>query len=235
VPIRGLATAATLLVGLLPAPLALATELRPGGGIPPYEDQVDYYKDLDPGWIANELEGPVLASRTTPFELSGFDNDSGLSLLVHGSLRHWVVRETQTGLLSFHYAFGVVDPPDPLDFDSATFRGFDSFFTDVRASAHADLPSLRRSADGDSIWYAHGESFGRHVIVRTNAPDFAEGGEFTVVGDWVFTAQYPSATLATFRPVPEPAAFSSVLLIGAALLLRWRGHLAAAPPRAAVR
>jgi len=224
-----------LVLGLVPADMTLATELKPGGGIPPYEDQVDYYKDLDPGWIANELEGPVLASRTTPFELRGFDSESGLSLLVHGSLTQRVVRETQTGLLSFHYGFGVVDPPDALDFDSATFRGFGSFFTDIRASTPAELPILRRSADGDSIWYVHGESFGHQVIVRTNAPDFAEGGEFTVVGDWVFTAQYPSATLATFRPVPEPAAFSSVTLIGAALLLRRRRRMAVAPPHAAAQ
>jgi hypothetical protein len=194
---------AGLLLVLLPATPALATELKFGGGIPPYEDQVDYWKDLDPGWISNELEGPVLASRTTPFELSGFDSDSGLSLLVHGSLTQRVVRETQTGLLSFHYDFGVVDPPDALDFDSATFRGFDSYSTDVRASTHGDLPMLWRSADGNSIWYVHGESFGHQVIVRTNAPDFAEGGAFTVVGDWVFTVQYPSATLATFARSPN--------------------------------
>src|SRR5689334_12644988 len=86
----------------LGAERAHAVELKPGGGPPGYSDPYDYLKDVDPGWIRGELQGTVLASRTAPFELHAVDAENDRELLVHGSLTHDVVRETQTGLLSFH-------------------------------------------------------------------------------------------------------------------------------------
>jgi hypothetical protein len=78
------------------------------------------------------------------------------------------------------------------------------------------------------------DQFSHHVVVRTDAPAFDEGGSLYYRVDWDGWGEEGSARVATFRPVPEPA---GLVMLSAALLLlrRRRRRTAIVPPPSADR
>lgn len=58
---------------------------------------MDLFPDTAP------VQGETLVSRTTPWEIRVYNEEVGQELRAFGNLRQWVVRESETGYLSFHY------------------------------------------------------------------------------------------------------------------------------------
>ena len=202
---------------------AHAVVIAPGGGPPPSTE----IHDFDPG--SAPLDGVVLASRTTPFEIREFDEEVGQELWVRGQFEHWVVREAQTGYLAFHYRVsGGESNWRVVDAELTTIEGFASYLTEVRAESPEHAISVNRTADGDRLSFYMGQSLGSYFVIRTDAPAFAEGGEFRQMVDFEPTRTDGAAVLATFRPVPEPA---GLLTFSAAALLLPRRRAAVVPPR----
>ena len=224
---------AALLLTLASLHTASAAEIQPGGRPQGYADQDEYWRDVSIEWLDDDWRGEVLASETTPFEIRRFSKEAGRDVWVTGQLTHEVIREAETGYLSFHYRVGVGGgSPDTRDFEGITAHGFGRYMTDVWANVgHSELPTLFREADGNSIWYIAGEGFGHWLIVRTDAPAFAPGGSFHYAVDWDAWGEAGTAVVPTFRAVPEPAA-GMLLSVAAPLLLRRRRPAVAPPPAA---
>lgn len=215
--------------------VARAVVYSPDGSHRHYDDPFEFRRDLSTEEI-EDLEGQVLASRVTPFEIREYSEEAGRELLVEGSLTEEVVREAETGYLSFHYR--VIAGPrtnDTTDFEGLTLTGFGTWFTDFRSDLGDGLDfAIHRLDGGNTFFYYVQEDFGHKIVVRTDAPDFAEGGTFHYSVDWDGWGEDGSARLGTFRPVPEPAGL--LTLPAAALLLRRRRpSRGVAPPRAAAR
>jgi hypothetical protein len=213
--------------------LALSADARavvynPDGTTPPYDDWYERRRDLE----IQHWPGEVLASRTTPFEIRVYSAKAGRDLAVAGSLTQEVVRETETGYLSFHYRVGAIRlTQDTTDFEGLTLEGFGTYFTDVRSDVRDDDFSLRRLNGGDTFFYWL-DDFNHHLVIRTNAPAFDDGGSLNYHVDWDGWGEAGSATVGTFRPVPEPAGLIS---LGAAALPLRRRRAAVVPPPAAGR
>jgi hypothetical protein len=210
---------------------ASAAVMQPGGRPQGYADDIEYWQDVGIDWLEN-WQGEVLASESTPFEIRVFSEEAGRDVWASGELVHEVVRETGTGHLSFHYRVDVTSGSrDTRDFEGITIRGFDRYRTDVWADVDlSDLPTMHRDSNGDSIWYIAGEGDAHWVIVRTNAPDFAPGGEFIYAVDWDGWGEDGSAHIPTYRAVPEPAAGLAALTAAAAMSLRRRAASTVLPP-----
>jgi hypothetical protein len=217
--------------------VANAVVLQPDGREPRYDDWNDYMHDLELGTV--DPGGEVLASRTTPFEVGVYSEQADRDVWVKGTLQHQVVREPHSGYLSFHYRFGMDSSSgDTTDFEGATIYDFGHYFTDVRTDDYGTRPTIVRGdapGFGDYVWYRNEETFDHTILVRTDAPDFAEGGRFLLDADFDGWGVEGVADVATFRPVPEPAAAGAMTLTGAALLLRRRRHPASAPRPGATR
>jgi hypothetical protein len=216
--------------------VARAVVLGPGGSPPTYTDPLDYRRNTDTSETVGD--GEVLASRTTPFEIRIPSEEAGHDLWYRGTLRNEVVRERGSPFLSFHYFMDYGDSSgDTVDFDGAGASGFAGFATDVRATWWTgNPPTLRRSDDGDVIYYRNGDSLAfHHLVVRTDATAFAEGGAFSSGVEFEAYNESGTATIATFRPVPEPAAIGLLVVTGAAALPRRRRRPAGAPRHAAGR
>ena len=210
---------------------ARGVDLAPGGDPPDYPDQDGYFYDTDPGFLS--WHGEVLASRTTPWEVRVQSEEAGRELWFSGTLLHQVIREAESGLLAFHYRLtSTGSSGDVTDFEYALASGFGSYSTDVRYDwgDSATAPDLRRSADGNSIQLQRGDTFGHWLIVRTDAPAYAEGGQFTTFLEFLPSDETARSDVATFKPVPEPAAAGTIGVIAAAALLRRRRRPAAVAP-----
>ena len=212
---------------------AEAVVFTPTGQTPHYNDQTDYYADLEPqAW-----PGDVLASRTTPFDIRASDESSGREAFVTGTLTNEVVRESESGYLSFHYKVDITGGSgDIRDFEGINLRGFNTYFTDFRADVSGnETGALSRDEGGDSFYFRLGERSEHWLIVRTDAPAYAEGGEFIYQADWDGLGVDGSVHLATFKPVPEPCTVGTIGFIAAAALLRRRRCPSMFPPPAAGR
>lgn len=199
-----------------------AVVYNPDGTHPPYNDPDDFRRDLE----IQDWPGEVLASRTAPFEIRVNFEDLGRDLVHTGTVTQEVVRESGTGYLSFHYRVNDGPTSDQMvEFEGVRLHGFETWFTDVRSNVPDGVDfALDRFNGGDTFfhWARVPVEFGLHVVVRTNAPDFAEGGSFQYRVDWDGWGQAGTAGVATFRPVPEPTVAWAVSLIVAGGLLRRR-------------
>src|SRR5215208_1320231 len=110
-----------------------AVVIEPDGTkVPPGGDE-DYwnYVALD----SVDWHGDVLASRSTPYEIREFSEEACRDVWVRCTILHEVMRETQSGYLSFHYRINVNGTSgDVTDFEGATVYDFGRYFTDVRGS-----------------------------------------------------------------------------------------------------
>jgi hypothetical protein len=202
------------------------------GSDPPFNDWFEFRQELSTDYL-QDWQGEVLGSRVTPFEIRVASEEAGHDLLVRGSLRQEVIREQSTGYLSFHYRVGAGRVGnDTTDFEGITLTGFGSGFTDVRTNVRDNEAFALRRLDGGDTFYYWVDKFSHWIIVRTNAPDFAEGGSFHYAVDWDGWGEEGSATVTTFRPVPEPTTGIAALTGAAALLLRRRCGTVVPPPSA---
>jgi hypothetical protein len=221
-------------LALAPCVNARAVVYPADGSDPPINDWFEFRQELSTDYL-QDWQGEVLASRVTPFEIRVRSEEAGHDLLVTGSLRQEVIRESSTGYLSFHYRVGAGRVGnDTTDFEGITLTGFGTGFTDVRTNVRDNEAFALRRLDGGDTFYYWVDKFSHWIIVRTNAPDFAEGGSFHYSVDWDGWGESGSASVATFRPVPEPAS-GLAALTGAAALLRRRRRATGAPPPAAGR
>ena len=194
-------------------------------------------------FVLNELDpsfqGQTLASTSTPFEVTEVDPDTGFSEFFRGTFNHRVVRESATGRLAFHYEFLRGLSNGILDYENFVVGSFAGFETDV----FSDQTSLTtgaasRSADGTTIDFIGDEESPAHLVVRTNATDFAQTGTATLIAAFQpdgefqqipFTAFAPAADDPgpTPNPIPlPPAAWATLAAVGglgAAKRLRRRG------------
>ena len=120
---------------------------------------------------------------------------------------------------------GVLSPERRSSLAPIAFTGF---ATDAYATVFFP-PIVSRSADGDRITSADGGEGDAELLVRTNATAYAldeAGAAFTAMvrfqGNAGGSPDQP-ATLATFRPVPEPSA-AALLVAAAPLALRRRAR-----------
>ena len=208
------------LATLASAQSARAVEFFPSGETPDYADPDDYFRDLEP----QNWPGTVLASRVTPFEIRTFSEQAGRDAFVTGTLTNEVIRETESGYLSFHYKVDITGgSTDVRDFEGITLRDFNTYFTDFRADVtRNETGVITRDNGGDSFFFRIGERSEHWLVVRTDAPDFAEGGSFRYQVDWDGLNEAGSAVVPAFTPVPEPATAGALGVIGAAALLRRR-------------
>jgi hypothetical protein len=209
--------------------VATAVVYNPDGSTTPaYNDSNDLRRDLQ----IEDWPGEVLVSRDTPFEIRVYSDEAGRDLVVRGGLTQEVVRESETGYLSFHYRVGAGRvTQDTTDFEGLTLHGFGTYFTDVRSDVPPLDFSLRRLDGGDTFFYWV-DDFSHHVVIRTDAPAFDDGGSLNYHVDWDGWSREGSASLDVFRPVPEPA---GLVMLGAAPLLLRRRRVAVVPPPAAGR
>src|SRR5688572_8007229 len=210
---------AALAITLAAAHTAEAIVFNPDGRRPvSYDDEFEYHADLSP----QPWEGEVLASQITPFEIRVPTEQPGREVWVRGSLTHEVIRETESGYLSFHYRVGTTGGSgDFRDFEGIALSDFGTYFTDFRADVPMNVTGvIDRTDGGRRFFYRLGESSSQWLIVRTDAPHFAEGGSFDYYVDWDGWDLDGSARLATFMPVPEPGVGALVLFSGAVRLLR---------------
>src|SRR5215208_252423 len=120
------------LVVLVIATASDAVVIEPDGTkVPPGGEDYWNYVALD----SVDWHGDVLASRSTPFEIREFSEEAGRDVWVRGKVLHEVIRETQSGYLSFHYRINVNGTSgDVTDFEGATVYDFGRYFTDLRGS-----------------------------------------------------------------------------------------------------
>ena len=217
---------------MLVASFAQAVELAPGQRIAS-DDPFDH----DPTVV--NLQGQTLASRTTPFERRVFSEEAGRELYFRGTLRQDVIRESESGYLSFHYRLSAGEHnwnPGAFDIEHKQVSGFGPWFTEVRADRFGRAyPAFGRSADGDVISISVDDGFGEWLVVRTNAPAFGDGGTFQVGVSFQPTLDEASARIATFRPVPEATVAGAVVISAAVILWRRRRVAAVVLPLVAVR
>ncbi len=203
---------AALIASLFPVAAAHAVPLRPG-------ERADTFE----AGFGGDGGGPVVATRSTPFRLTGeHDEDPNIDLVVTGTLVNTVYRNPDTGYLSFRY---VVDASTnsyqygiETDLEWISARGFGSFETDVVVESSHHWGGISRSPNGDAInlGYNAADSDG-DLTVYTNATQFNDGGSFSYQVS--FQADYgdDAVRIPTFRPVvPEPAGAALLLGAGAA-------------------
>lgn len=182
--------------------------------------------------------GETLESTSTPFELTRVD-DTGRTQFFRGTFNHRVVRESQTGRLAFHYEFLRGASNTELDFENFIVRGFASFTTDVFSDqTNQTQARASRSADGDEIDFVGDETRPAILVVRTDATDFEDGGNATLVAAFQPDSVNQGQSFNTFapaaddpgptpNPIPLPpaawAAFSTMGAFGALKKLRRRG------------
>ena len=192
---------------LVPALLAHAGDLAPGASA----SGPDYaYNGAPP------VTGSVIATRTTPFEVSV--GSGATRSFQQGTLTQQVYRE-DTNRLSFLYTITSGQSNATADLISLAGTGFSGYTTDVFSDADFP-PQFTRSANGDRITALDGGVPSAGLLVRTNALAYAEGG--TGVATIRFQGNPGGtpdqlASFATFQPVPEPSALA--LLGGAGMLL----------------
>jgi hypothetical protein len=196
---------------VFPAVAAHAVELAPG-------ESADQHMIFYDGPLASD---ELVMTRSIPFELIG--NDTGEApRFLRGTFENTVYRSRQDGTLSFRYAVVGQDTDGRvIDLEGLTASGFGLFHTD------AQIPTptgLRRSPDGDTLFVSYTDTLSQRLFVRTDATHFADGGLFTYHVSFQPDGRDPTARLAAFRPVPEPASLS--LLCFAALSLMRRRTVA---------
>src|SRR5688572_2405181 len=114
-----------------------------------------------------DLVGSIIADLTVPFS-------DGLVLM--GTIRTFVVRETTTGTLDFYYEMNPVT-------DEFIINGFGQFTTDVdwRTDLGTGARGAGRSIDGDELTFSM--PAGGPTFVKTDATSFALRGEFVAFAD----------------------------------------------------
>lgn len=187
--------------------------------------------ELAPGesaeWNLIHYDGPLASdelveTRSTPFELTGYDNNEEIVRFLRGTFQNTVYRSREDGTLSFGYAVvGRETGGRVVDLEGMTARGFGLFRTD----AQIDTPTgLSRSPDGDTLLVSYTDTLSQRLFVRTDATDFADGGAFAYHISFQPGGGDPTARLAAFRPVPEPTSLSLLGLAALSLVRRRTGQ-----------
>jgi hypothetical protein len=194
---------------VIPGAAALGVELAPGQWAGPPEVYYD-------GPLASD---ELVASRSGEFEFTGGPGEGGTPRVFRGGYDHAVFRSRIDGTLSFRFGASGADADGRVvDLEGMSAGGFAGFLTDVQITGQR---FVSRSADGDTIGTRYSDSVGVGMFIRTNATDFAEGGQLTYDVSFQPSGGGGSGVFDTYRPVPEPpgAAFA---IAGGVLLTRPR-------------
>jgi hypothetical protein len=200
------------------APAARAADVAPG------ERQYSRDPAVLPGWStsAAPVDGEVLGTLTTPFDVR--DPEIPDVLFSRGTFTARVVREAGRDGLTFDYRLVESASGGPPEIGPIEVGGFRTYATDVRSRVLAEEEAylgIVRSADGDLLRFEYDSpGLDEYLIVRTNAPAFAEGGLMRVGYEMSGGDGFGTIPLPTFRPVPEPAACA--LLAASVLFLARR-------------
>jgi len=195
--------------------VARGAALAPGESIP--VDEISY-----DGPLASDV---LVASRNTPFVLTGFDDDPPTTRVFNGGFTEEVYRSTVDGTLSFLYGASGSDAAGRIvDLEFMSVKGFG--LTRIDDAQLTRMTGLSRSADGDTILTRFTFDTSRGLFVRTNATAFADGGEFRYQISFQPGGGEPTFESSAFRPVPEPTGAVAAVGLGAMMLFRRRGRRA---------
>jgi hypothetical protein len=208
---------AALVMGLVPA--ALVMKVASADAIGPGDLASDFATTLTD---RPDLGGDVEAKLFIPYTLK---DDDGKDIYT-GHILHEVVRNEQSGTLSFYYKF-MNGSDDVLGVTQAIASEFTNFKTDVEIltdSGGETAPTdIYRSFDGKDIYFAFDETAPRisaggqslTFLVQTDATKYDDHGDIDIQA---FTAQSTAedskildsgeAIVSTFRPIgsAKPAA-----------------------------
>ena len=193
---------AAALAALAAPPAARAGEVAPGQSISGKEAD-----GFDPA--AAPVSGDVLAERSTPFAVA--DVTEPEFTFSRGTFTTRVVREAGQAGLTFVYLLREDAGGGIVDLEPIRITGLGRFSTDVYSStlASSNRIFITRSADGDALeFFYNAEHLSETIIVRTDAPAFADDGTLRVRWDMPGTNGDTRGTLnyLVYRPVPEAAA-----------------------------